>query len=588
MYAKCGCLPKAREVFAKMNIRNVVTWTAMISGYSEQGEDEEALCCFEHMCSAGIVPDSGTFVCALKGCGGMHNSTKGYELNGEIIFRGLECENIVGNALIDLYVRCGLLIDAQAVFDAHSARDLISWNTLLTGYAEHGPHEQVLRSFERMHAEHISPSGITFVCALKASSNLEAKEECRQIHGEVVALGLFDSDIFLVSMLVDVYSKFGSLAEAYQVLVGSDSRDVVSWNAMIGGYVEHDLNEEALGCLKEMEAEGILADTCTYIYILKACSCIGKIYAGCIIHGEIVKRGLENNLLICHPLMNMYANFGYVETVQNLLDSVSIRNAFVWNSLLMAYTDLGDHRTVLLLVKRMEEEGTSPDFITLACSLGSCAWLGLASEGQVLHSVLVKQGKENEFVAINALANMYLSCGLLIEAQDSFKRLTCKNVVLWTALMAGYSQMGESGIVFSMFNRMRNEGHCPDSVSFLMVLNACGRAGLVDEGESYFISHNAELSIILAVEHFTCIVDLYSRCGNMDKAIVIIGNMPFHPGLAVWNVMLWASQGCENVELAKVAFQEAVQLDDGDIAAYVSMSNIYAKYGGSTGMYHHL
>lgn len=577
MYAKCGCLMKAREVFNELSVRNVITWTALISGCIEHGDYEEALCCFEGMQCEGNSPDAATFVCVLKGCGSLGELSKGHELNDEIIKRGLDCDNFVGNTLVDTYIRCSSHADAQAVFDRLLHRDLVSWNALLSGYAEGEPYELAFHGFKRMHTEGISPNEITFVCVLKACGNLGAIEKIREKHAEIVKMGLSESDVFISSALVDVYSKCGALVEARKVLSDSKNRDVVAWNAMIGGYVEHDFNEEALACLQQMQIEHISPDVCTFIYTLKACGCIGKTYTGCTLHSEIAKKGLEKDLVIGRTLVDMYAKFGSFANAQKILDNISVRNTFIWNALILGYMEHGNDKSVLFCVKQMQHEGIFPDYVTLICSLRSCARLGMADQGRKLHVDIAKKGLEKEHVLGSAIVDMYISCGLFIEAQEVFKELPHRNIVSWSGLIAGCAQLGESTNVFSIFDRMLGEGIEPDLITFLSVLNACSHAGLLDEGEGYFFTMSIKYGLIPNIEHFTCMVDLFGRSANIHKAVSIVNTMPYHPGIAMWNTVLWACQKWENVELGRQVFEEAVQLDERDIAAYVSMSNIYAK-----------
>ncbi|KAI5082644.1 hypothetical protein GOP47_0002387 [Adiantum capillus-veneris] len=577
MYAKCGCLSKAREVFNKMSSCNVVTWTALIAGCIEQGDNNEALFYFEKMRHGGIIPDAGMFVCALKGCGGTGELRKGHNLCDEIIKRGLDSDIFVGNTLVDMYVRCGLLTDAQAVFDALLNRDLISWNALLSGYAQNGLHELALNGFEKMRADGISPNEITFVCVLKACGGLGARDNCREKHNEAVQMGFMDLELFIVSILIDVYSKCDSLAEAQKVLSSSRARDVVSWNAMIGGYIEHDFHEEALSCLEQMEIECISPDVCTYVYALKACGCVRKTLMDGILHADIVKRGLERDPMIGRPLIDMYAHLGSIEVAQNVFDSIPVRNVFIWDALIGGYMGVGDHKRVLSCSEQLEIEGIPVSYTTIICSMGSCARLGVAAGGRALHANLVKIGMEKELAAGYALADMYISCGLFMEVKAVFSRMSHRNVALWTALIAGYAQLGDSGKVFGLLNRMREDGHSPDLVTFLMVLNACSRAGLLDEGERYFMAISVEFFLVPTIEHFTCMVDLCGRSGDVIKAVFLLENMPYHPGLAMWNTMLWACRKWENVELAKSVFEEALQLNDRGIAAYISMSNIYSN-----------
>ena len=114
MYVQCGAFDKAKDVVEKLPIQNVVAWNALISGYAKQGKGEEALKCFQYMQHHGISPDVVTFLCILKACVSLSDVDKGKEIHDEIVRKGLLEKHIeLGNALVDMYAKCGELEKAQ-------------------------------------------------------------------------------------------------------------------------------------------------------------------------------------------------------------------------------------------------------------------------------------------------------------------------------------------------------------------------------------------------------------------------------------------------------------------------------------------
>ncbi|KAH7297185.1 hypothetical protein KP509_26G057900 [Ceratopteris richardii] len=168
MYAKSGSLLKAQQVFNSLPARDVVSWTALISGYAEHEHGEEALECFEQLKVKGLVPNAVTYICSLKACGAIGAVEKGEEIHTEIERRGLLEEGLVGSTLVDMYARCGSLTKAQQVLDTLSLRNVVSWTSLMAGYALIGKGEPVFANFSRMLSEGIQPNFITFVVLLNA------------------------------------------------------------------------------------------------------------------------------------------------------------------------------------------------------------------------------------------------------------------------------------------------------------------------------------------------------------------------------------------------------------------------------------
>ena len=169
MYAKCGSLIRAQEVFDKLPVRNVVTWNALLTGCVDSGCGEEALDYFEEMHLEGILPNAVTFVCILKACGVAQSLSLGEVIHVEIMKQNLlERDVILGNALIDMYVKCSMLERAQEAHDKLPRRNVISWSTFISGYAQHGFGDKALDCWRKMKDEGLSPNATTFIFVLKA------------------------------------------------------------------------------------------------------------------------------------------------------------------------------------------------------------------------------------------------------------------------------------------------------------------------------------------------------------------------------------------------------------------------------------
>eukprot|EP00250_Pteridium_aquilinum_P010667 c19550_g1_i1 orf=1-624(+) len=171
---------------------------------------------------------------------------------------------------------------------------------------------------------------------------------------------------------------------------------------------------------------------------------------------------------------------------------------------------------------------------------------------------------------------MYAKCGSLVEAWEIFDGQLAQNVVLWTALITGFACQGNSEAVFSMLERLVEEGVQPDAVTLLNVMTVCSHAGLVEKGLRSFEAVSQALSNTPTIELYNCLVDLLSRAGQLDAAVGIVEEMPFQPNLITWNTILGACQNWSNVELGKQAFQCALRLDAKQPAPYISMISIYA------------
>eukprot|EP00250_Pteridium_aquilinum_P018652 c24150_g9_i1 orf=3-1127(-) len=206
MYAKHGLLAKAQQIFDKLPTRNVVTWTALITGFAEHGRGKEALDFFEQMHLEGVSPNTVTFVCSLRACRDIGDAMKGQELHAEIERHGLLCDLVVGNAVVDMYAKCGLLDAAHYLFDKLPNRDIISWTALIAGYVDHGHGEEALDCFEQMQQEGLFPDAVTMLSILPACGSIGAANKGNKVHADIIKEGFLGKDCVLGTALVDMYA----------------------------------------------------------------------------------------------------------------------------------------------------------------------------------------------------------------------------------------------------------------------------------------------------------------------------------------------------------------------------------------------
>ena len=236
LYSKCGALSAAQHVFDKLPSRNIVSWNALISAYVHHGHGDKAIICFKKMKDQGFSPNEVTFTSILKGCGDFRDIKEGKQIHNMIVIRGWLEENVeLGNALVDMYAKCGALAEAYEVLlkELHD-RDLITWSSLIARYVEQGQTLEALKCFEQMQGERFSPNEFTLTCVLDACSGREDIEKGRQIHDAIVQRGSLERrNIVLGSAVIKMYAKCGELSEAQKVLDGLPFRDLVMWKSVV-------------------------------------------------------------------------------------------------------------------------------------------------------------------------------------------------------------------------------------------------------------------------------------------------------------------------------------------------------------------
>ncbi|KAH7292702.1 hypothetical protein KP509_29G081800 [Ceratopteris richardii] len=581
MYAKCGLVDKAQEVFDMLPARDVVTWTALIAGYAHHSYCEKALEYYQEMQSNGIHPNAVTYTCALKACGGIAALDKGKEIHSQVCREGLlKRNNIIGNALVDMYIKCGLLTKAQDVFDGLAVRDVVAWNTLISGFVHHDLNDKALLCFEQMQFEGVPADAVTFTCVLKACAITGALSLGREVHSQVRRTAFLKTNQFVCNALVDMYAKCGDLREAQKVFDALPVHHLVAWNALIAGYVENDRGGEALQCLRQMQYEGTSPDAITAIYAMKAYGSI-EAYAQAIdVHKHFEEKGLfKGDPSLGSQLVDMYAKWGFMDRALEQFDKLLIRDKVAWTALIAGYTQHNYDEEALLCYEQMQLNGNLPDSVTFACCLKVCGSLVLLDKGQEIHAEIARNNMiEVDNYLLGALVDMYAKCGLLIQAQEMFESSPLHDIILWTALVTAYAQQGDLEMVLRVFNNMI-ETTSPNSITFVSILNACSHAGLTESGQKYFEVMTRDYGIFPSFEHYTCIIDLFGRAGQLDKAAIAILQAPFYDDIVMWRTLMGACRKWQDVELARKAYEHAIQLDDDEVASHISLYNIYADVG---------
>ena len=583
MYVKCGMFRDAQHVVDQVSIKTVTCWNALIAGYAQNDQGQEAITCFGRMRSEGFSPDVVTFTCILKACGSIGAIDKGKQIHVEIMRRKLlEKDMVLGNSLVDMYAKCGILEKTRAVLEELPIRDTVSWNAIISGYADQGQGYEALNCFEQMQYEGLSPSVVTFICTLKACGSVGCIDKGTQLHDEILRKRLLEKNVVLGNVLVDMYAKCGVLAKAQKVLEGLRIRNVVSWNALITGYVQQGECHKALNCFRWMQSEGITPDMVTLTCILKACGSTGAIDKGEQIHNDIVRRGLlGRNIVLGNALVDMYAKCGLLSKAQEILEELPIRDVVSWNVLITGYANQGQCGEILHCFEQIQNEGLYPDAITFICILKACGTIGAIEKGKQIHDEISSRGLlKNDLVLGNALVDMYAKCGLLSKAQEILENeLPQQNVVSWSSLITGYAKQGQGHEAMTYFEKMQRKGLSPDEVTFLCVLGAFSNSGLSDEAEMLFGDMSRTYGLTPCIQHHIWMIVVFGYGGHFDKAISVIKVMPCTDCLAVWVALLGACRKWANVMLGTVAFDQITQLDCTCATAYVLMCSIFASAG---------
>ncbi|KAH7297578.1 hypothetical protein KP509_25G002100 [Ceratopteris richardii] len=501
---------------------------------------------------------------SLKSCTKQKNLRKGSKLHGQALKTGLLRHNIfVGSATVHMYAACGALAKAQQVFDELPSHNVVSWTGLITGYVQHGQGKRALDCFELMKDEGFSPNAITFASVLRACASVGLAIKGKEIHADICNMHLLETDTVLGNALIDMYSKCGDLTMAEQSFAGHLVRDTVSWNALVAGYCQHHHYEKVLVCFEQLIGEGLIPDVVTFLCMLKACGVTKAISKGKQVHAEVVRQGfLKGDTSLGNALVDMYAKWGALTEARQVFDELPNRNIISWTILITGYHEHGHSEEALDCFQQMLHEDLTPDAVTFFSVLKACSSVGAAERGQEVHAEIMRTGLLYKSCELgSALIDMYSKCGALEKAHEVFSRLSGRDIVAWTALITGYCQHGYNFEAMRCFERMQIEGFSPDAVTLSCILKLCGVVGATERGQMLFDSISKNYGMIPAAEHHICMVDLFGREGQFDKAVTALRQMPSSLTLPSWFALLDACLKWGNMELGKIAFEQKFQSD---------------------------
>eukprot|EP01018_Ginkgo_biloba_P012605 Gb_10908 [translate_table: standard] len=577
-YAKYGLLTHAHQLFDTMPGRNAISWSSLITGYGRHGHSKEALELFCQMQQEDTTPNHYTLCSVLRACAGFLALAQGKQVHAYIIKTSFDLNVFVGTTLVDMYAKCRRIEDARHVFDKMPERNAVLWTAIISGYAQNGNGEEALQFFWDMHRAGVNSNQFTFPSVLGVCGNLLALDQGKQVHASIIRTG-FESNVYVGSSLVDMYSKCGSVDNARQILDKMSEGDEVSWNAMIAGYTRHGYDEEALKVFIEMQQAGMKLDQFTFPTVLNACASIPALVQGKQIHAVIIKSGFEPNIYVGNALIDMYAKCGTLEDACKVLNKMPDVDVVSWTALIGVYAQNGNGEEVLNLFCQMRWAGIKPDQFNFASVLSACASSIALEQGKQVHALVIKFKFESCSSVHNSLLTMYAKCGSVEDAHLVFEKMPTRDLVSWTAIIVGYAQNGRGKDALQLYEKMLQTGLKPDHVTFVGVLFACSHSGLVDEGHHYFNSMSQDHCIIPRTQHYACMIDLLGRAGYIGEAEQLLNKMPVEPDAIVWKALLAACRIHGNLELGKRAAESLFQLEPENAASYVLLSNIYAAAG---------
>ncbi|KAL6962361.1 hypothetical protein U1Q18_037318 [Sarracenia purpurea var. burkii] len=489
LYAKCGNLEFAEKAFNRLERRDVIAWNSVLSMYSRQGLLEQVTWHFGSMWNIGVSPNQFTFAILLSACARLMDAEFGKQIHCNVIKTGFEFNSFCEGSLIDMYAKLNNLIDARRIFDGAEDPDTVSWTAIIAGYFQIGLPEDALNLFEEMHK-----------------------------------LGHFPDQVALVTVM-SAYMELGRLEDACQLFSQIPNPNAVAWNVMISGHAKKGYEWESVIFFQNMRKAGVKCTRSTLGSVLSAIASLMNLDHGMQVHALSMKQGLNSNVYVGSSLINMYAKCQKMEAAKKVFDPLDEKNVVLWNAMLGGYAQNGCATEVMELFFSMTVSGFNPDEFTYTSILSACGCLENVGMGRQLHSCIIKNKLEANLFVGNALVDMYAKSGALDEARQQFDRLRNRDNVSWNAIIVGYVQEEKEEEAFKLFRSMNWDSIAPDEVSLASMLSACANLRAVDQGKQVHclsVKYGLETSLYSG----SSLIDMYAKCGAIGTAYEIFTSMP--------------------------------------------------------------
>ena len=467
---------------------------------------------------------------------------------------------------------------ARKVFGEMQKRDVVSWTSMISAFAQRGMWNDALRFLAEMQADGIAPNKVTIISLLSACGHGQAVDRGRWVYGRLGEYGI-EADVDIGNAVVSMYAKCGCMSDALEAFKVMPARNTKSWNALIDGFVQNKKHKEALKMFEEMLSSDFNPDAVTLVSILSACTQLGDLQQGRNLHSYIRSSGICCDTILTNSLINMYAKCGDMAAAEVVFKAMKQRDVVSWTAMVCGYVQDRQFTAVFIFFEEMKVAGILASEMALVSLLSACSQLGALDRGREIHAYVEEMNIKRDVFLESALVDMYAKCGSINMAGEIFSNMQHKQTLTWNSMLGGLASNGHGKEAVQLFDQMLKFGDPkPDGITFKTVLGACAHVGMVSEGLCYFHSMPG-FGIAPDIEHFGCIADLLSRAGLLEEAFEFIKKMPIDPNPVIWGSLLSACRFHDKMDLVRRVRQHVIKLAPNDVGTHVMIANLYAEGG---------
>ncbi|XP_068660227.1 pentatricopeptide repeat-containing protein At2g33680-like [Aristolochia californica] len=537
LYVKSGYLADARKYFDGIPLKCEALWNTLIDGYVKSSFSKEVVQLFNKMFVSDIRPSCFTYSILLKMCVDLLDLNLGRVLHCLIIKSGFENNSFVGSALVELYAKWEAMEDACRVFWSLEERDNVVCSSLLSGFHQSGEAELGVNLVLAFFSEGYRLDPFMLVSVFNLCSGLETPGLGIQVHCWYIKSG-FVLDSFVGSAIVDMYASFGMASEAYESFLIIIDKNSICFDAMIAGFVSNLNYRSAIDLFSEMR-ELLLVPSCSTLnHVLGAYVNLDMLDGGRAIHCHIMKTLGVSNPDTGNAVLEMYTKGKKVVEAFRAFKEMEVANEFSWTTIISACNDLGEpHEALKLFHDFHSSTFMKPSQYTLVAIVQACSRLVSLDQGKQIHGYIIRLGFEPDSFIGSSLISMYAKCNSISDASLVFSNMYKRDLVLWSSIIAAYTQHGHAEEALKHFSEYQNYGLAIDVPILTSCFSACATLAAVDKGQcvhAITVKTGFELDI-----HVGCaIIDMYCKCGSIRDARKFFNNMKDQ------NVVSWTAMVC--------------------------------------------
>ncbi|KAI4372684.1 hypothetical protein MLD38_010884 [Melastoma candidum] len=492
------------------------------------------------------------------------------------------------NLLTKFISRCGsstsLARHARKLFDTipQKGGDTFLCNAMVKSHLDTCQYNDSFALYQDLRRDDtFSPDSFTFSSLAKCCASGFGGLCCEglELQCDATKMGLW-VDVYVGTGFVDMYAKWGRIDDARLVFDEMEVKSIVSWTALVGGYLKVGLLMEAKKLFDNVTNN---KDAAVYNLMIDGYVKFGDTRMARILFDEM----LERNVVSWTTMIFGYCQAGDMESARMLFDVMPEKNVVSWNAMIGGYCqNKRPHEAVSLFQEMCSKTSIEPDEVTIVSILPAVADLGALHQGNWIYHYAQEKKLDGAANVGTALVDMFAKCGDIGMAKSLFDGMKTWEVTTWNALINGLALNGCGREALELFSSMRCKGYKPNEVTMVGVLSACNHAGLVKEGKMWFEAMS-EFGITPRIEHYGCMIDLLGKAGCLEEAERLIKDMPYEPNEIILSSFAFACMNFKDVTRAERVIGSTVDIDPKNDGNYIMLRNLYAaerRWGDAEGV----